>query len=296
MRSRPKMIIITMAIMLLIATAICTLPFPSRIDLKMTGSEISKDGTLIEDCSIRLSGWKHNYLFRNDTIKVDVQINGLPYLDFSGMYHTKIFTETSPEWDYATWAVYLSEQNQMDALNLYLAKDQTWSVVTVNDRQFVVSSDPNADLQALCCLYFIPKTTPIDITLTAQKTDQNQNELGEAQIHVTGYLKEYLFHTDTLSLNIDDFDYLYDIYPWTNRDSDGNYYDFDLHWNNQGYAFDAIFGASSTVTGEHSASLYITLHKDLKNWQFFVAPSIYVTDEAVRNDPSFGIVYRARIE
>ena len=147
-----------------------------------------------------------------------------------------------------------------------------------------------------CCLYFIPKTTPIDITLNAEKTDKDQNKLGQVQIHVTGYLKEYLFHTDTLSLNIDDFDYLYDIHPWANRDSDGNYSDFDLHWDNRGYAFDATFGASSTVTGEHSVLLCLTLHKDLKHWQFSVNPSIYVVDEAARNDPSFGIAYRARIE
>lgn len=147
MRSHPKRIIITMAIILLIATAICTLPFPCRIDLKMTGVEVSKDDTSMDSYTLRLTGWKRNYLFRDDTMKVDVQISGSSGLDLTAQNHAKIFTEASPEWDYAAWAVYLSEQNQMDALNLYLAKDQTWSIIAVNDRQFVFSADPDADLQ-----------------------------------------------------------------------------------------------------------------------------------------------------
>ena len=147
MLSRPKRIIVTIAIFVLVATAVCTLPFPSQIDLKMTGSEVTQDGTAIADCTIRLSGWKHNYLFRKDTIKIDVQINNLPDLTFASTHHASLFTDASTQWDYGAWPIYLSESNQMDSLSLYLSKDLTWSVIMVDDRLYVVSTDPDADLQ-----------------------------------------------------------------------------------------------------------------------------------------------------
>ena len=146
MRSHAKKIIVTIAIFLLIATAVCILPIPSKIDLKMTGVEVSEDGTSMSSYTLRLTGWKRNYLFRDDTIKVDAQISGSSSLDLTALKHAQIFTETSPQWDYAAWPVYLSAQNQMDALRLYLAKDQIWSVITVNDRQFAFSTNPDGNL------------------------------------------------------------------------------------------------------------------------------------------------------
>lgn len=146
MRSHAKRIIVTIAIFLLIATAVCILPIPSRIDLKMTGAEVSEDGTSMDSYALRLTGWKRNYLFRDDTMKVDAQISGSSDLDLAALNHTTIFTEASSQWDYATWAVYFAEQNQMDAFALYLAKDQTWSIITVDNRQFAFSTNPDKDL------------------------------------------------------------------------------------------------------------------------------------------------------
>lgn len=145
-----------------------------------------------------------------------------------------------------------------------------------------------------CCLYFIPKTTPIDITLDTVKSDYDHNELGTVQIHVQGALKEYLFHPDTLTLNIDDFDFLYDIRPWANRNSDGSYLDFEVNWDSRGYT-NCSFYASSTVTGEDSVYIIFFLRKDLKKWEFLLGPSFYA-EEAVRKDPTMELAYRATIE
>lgn len=131
---------------LLVAAALYFIPWPSKIDVVMTGSEIRKDGTPFEDCTISLHGWKHNYLFRDDTIKVDVQINSPSDLNLEGMYHTTIFKDI-PEYDFVSYLVYLAKTNSMDALTLYFDEELTWSVLTVDDRQFVVSTDPDADLQ-----------------------------------------------------------------------------------------------------------------------------------------------------
>ena len=147
-----------------------------------------------------------------------------------------------------------------------------------------------------CCLYFIPKTTPFDITLNATKTgDRNgeKNDMGTVQIHVHGTIKEYLFRSDKLELYIDDFDHLYDIEPWA--DSDRDCFTVDMDGDTYGYIKFLIFGASSKITGEDTVMLNLIFRNDLKRWEFFISPELHL-DEEERNDPSYNLRYDAFIE
>lgn len=51
-------------------------------------------------------------------------------------------------------------------------------------------------------VYFTPKVTPIDITLTAQKWDGWGNEVGTVEITIKGQLREYLFKPDVLDVDV----------------------------------------------------------------------------------------------
>ena len=57
------------------------------------------------------------------------------------------------------------------------------------------------------CLYFIPQTTTINLTLETLKTDRSGNELGSVTITVTGTWEKYLLQDDRLVLTIDDKTY-----------------------------------------------------------------------------------------
>ena len=161
-----------------------------------------------------------------------------------------------------------------------------------------------------CCLYFIPKTTPIDITLNAAKTgDRNgyrgdREDLGTVQIHLYGTLKEYLFRPSELTLAIDDFDIFYDIHAYANRDSNGNYPDVTVKLRGSDYSINlydkvtenyAVFWANSTVTGEDSAVITVYFSTDLKRWNLFASPYVYI-DEAFEDDPSFDCLYSATVK
>ncbi len=147
MRRSTKKKIILVTILLFIVAAVCTLPLPIEINVQMSGMEVDDNGALTDAYAVSLKGWKRDYLFREDTMKVDVQINGSSSLDLEGIYHTTVFQD-NPEYDFADFMVYFAVSRDMGFLSLYLDKDQTWSVVTVNDRKFVASTDPNADLRA----------------------------------------------------------------------------------------------------------------------------------------------------
>ena len=157
-----------------------------------------------------------------------------------------------------------------------------------------------------CCLYFIPKTTPFDITLNAAKTgDRNgeKNDMGTVQIHVHGTLKEYLFRPSEVTLEVEDFDNFYNILAYTKRgpyrDSDVNVkliegkYTLNLYGKEVDY--DAVFIANSTVTGEESAVISVHFNPDLKNWVVLASPDVLI-DQAFEDDPSFDCVYTATVE
>lgn len=152
-------------------------------------------------------------------------------------------------------------------------------------------------LVMLGCLYFIPKTTPIDITLDAVKYDStygDANVLGTVQIHIHGTLKEYLFREDTLTYTIDSFDHLYDIHAWDSSYKGSQYITVTLAENAE-FNYSSAFQASSTVTGEGSAIIHVIIRNDLKKWELFVGDHV-LTDEAVKDDPSLNLAYRASLD
>ena len=149
-------------------------------------------------------------------------------------------------------------------------------------------------LIVLACLYFIPQTTPISLTLQAQKMDENGNVLGTVSVTVNGTWKKYLLQKDRLVLTIDAFDHLYNIRPWTNNNVP--YFTEEQGAVDPEVPYHYIaFVADSTITGEDSVLLHLALRDDLSKWEFF--PSGHpLINEDLRDDPSFQIVYRATVE
>lgn len=146
MRISTKKIIVTALIAFLIVALVCLLPWPTRVNVQMTGIEVTSDGTSLHNQTIHVEGWKLNYLFRDDTVKLDIQVSGTNNLELNGQKHMPIF-QHSNEFDYASWFVYIADINRMDVLSVYLDKDLNWLVFSVNDRCFVASTNPDADLQ-----------------------------------------------------------------------------------------------------------------------------------------------------
>ena len=144
------------------------------------------------------------------------------------------------------------------------------------------------------CLYYVPtKSTPIDLTLNALKTDRDGNELGTVQITVSGTLTEYLFRDDRLSLQISPFEDLYDIELWGTDDSDStNIGQPDAYGY---YTFDCT--ASSTEIGEDTYVLVVYFREDLSKWEFFRSYWLGTNKEFGRDyyyDLNFA--YRASVE
>ena len=65
-----------------------------------------------------------------------------------------------------------------------------------------------AALIVAALLYYVPWSTPVDLTLNAVKLDENGNEIGTAEIHIKGHKLDYLFRDSRLDVEIEPFDSL----------------------------------------------------------------------------------------
>ena len=63
-----------------------------------------------------------------------------------------------------------------------------------------------AALIVAALLYFVPWSTPVDLTLNAVKLDENGNEIGTAEIHIKGHKLDDLFRDSRLDVDIEPFD------------------------------------------------------------------------------------------
>ena len=135
---------------ILLLLAVCFLPWPTRVNVQMTGMEVTADGTYKNDYTVQLKGWKLNYLFQDDDAIFDAHIIGINSLELNNTDQSPraLFTRLSDEFDYFIWDVYSPLQNRFETVTMCLSKNADWLVIHAADQHFVAAADANADLQA----------------------------------------------------------------------------------------------------------------------------------------------------
>ena len=108
----------------------------------------------------------------------------------------------------------------------------------------------------LAALYFIPKTTNVDLTLDAVKLDLSGNEIGAARITVTGKKLDYLFQKDRLLVQISPLEGLPEA---TNRNID------DRVIYHEGYCYVHLF-ATDPAQPEVLPAVVLAFSEDLDRW------------------------------
>lgn len=135
-------------ILLILAAAVCTLPWVSRVGGTLYGAEVTPDGRIIAEGEFVLNGKLRSYLLREDQFKLlDIhvpnrEIHNLSaqaasvYRDDSGLLYTTLFFLELPEFD--------SDHNIYTG-HLVFPEDQSWFVLEVTGRIFVGSTDAMPD-------------------------------------------------------------------------------------------------------------------------------------------------------
>lgn len=93
--NKKRFIVSVIIALVLILLAVCLLPWPASIDMKLSGVLIDANGGIEAETDVTVTGWKLNYLFRSDKQYITVEMSdelgfrhvssdsGYPVLDYS---------------------------------------------------------------------------------------------------------------------------------------------------------------------------------------------------------------------
>ena len=142
-KGKPLILLILLAVIL----CICLLPWPTRIDLTFPGGQINAEGDLIQEETIHLEGWRYSYLFRQDKIKVSLDV---PELTLSATNWQKTdFHSYFSDFRYFTQLIYVTEHSDFELSHVCIANDDSWCLVQIGDYIYFGCADPDMDAQAI---------------------------------------------------------------------------------------------------------------------------------------------------
>ena len=133
-----KRILTILAILLAIAlVCVCTLPIKTEINISLPGGRIDFDGSLLSSETATLSGYYRNYLFRKDTLELNVDF---PDLDTFTNYQNPIPWFQLDGYISQFQFIFVKEWSDVGSCHIYLANDGTWYLVRLNNRLFYGSN------------------------------------------------------------------------------------------------------------------------------------------------------------
>lgn len=149
---RKRFIVIGIFSALLIA-AVCFLPWPSIIDAKMYGTIVTEEGETTHEVQFIVAGWKLDYLFRRDKLKVDITFipNSckpfLMYVDTSGTLYS-----TSSSYYLTGYIAYQTNENLPVGGYFAITSNYDYCILTSvsSSNDYIIGSvAPDVDLDAI---------------------------------------------------------------------------------------------------------------------------------------------------
>lgn len=157
-------IAVVIAIILLIAAVIIFLvidnhsgqdpdgvSWATRIDQQMTGAELSDDGTVLQDCTVSVKGWRHdenNYLLLDTFQMTTPEKYDLRYKD-----SLTIEIEGFEDCIEHIWACFPEGSSKYTTACMYMAPDCSWMMIIIYNRHFAISVDGGLSPQEIWNAY-----------------------------------------------------------------------------------------------------------------------------------------------
>ena len=142
-----KKVLLTIFIICLLTICICTVPFPKRVDITLSGTMYTEQMEFQESTTMTVRGYQMRYLLREDTLNVTIRCEKVqPDLKSNGM----IFV---PENGYGFTSIpyYESSMNRYDSATFAFTDDFSEIVLLFGSRDciFVASADPDMNDQEI---------------------------------------------------------------------------------------------------------------------------------------------------
>lgn len=182
-----KIIIFTAVVTVLIAAAICLLPWPFRIDERLYAKTVSEFGIPISNsnAAVELKGWKLNYLFREDTVKFSsFEIDGT---SFAGTDFVP-FSLTADSRPLISWSV------GQETVTLVFDAEHQWFEFTTGTACYCLSSDAEFDL---------PRQEPYALSMEGYVVNGEGAVTETLALTVSGSILDYPFGTLRFTMQAD---------------------------------------------------------------------------------------------
>ncbi len=151
-----KVLTLSFIIAALLTLTICLCPFPVRINTYMDGMHINGQHEFVENVTVNVSGWRYNYLFLQDKVKLTLDA-GKPLGTLDNMRTSEYKITSSIRC--ASLFFYSSNLNSFSSGTatydnnfsscLIELKGEVLNVDSQGSVYYVLSSDPDADLWTL---------------------------------------------------------------------------------------------------------------------------------------------------
>lgn len=134
--------------LVVLALAVCILPWPTHIQLTLYGAEMNADGSIIQTGEIVIDAWLYNYLFRRDEFHVkelqlpdhDTGINIQEIDTFFQHFESADFYQARFAW----WRP-AENSEWINQGVIHFSDDQHNWAVKLNNRIFIGSTQEHAD-------------------------------------------------------------------------------------------------------------------------------------------------------
>ena len=139
-------------VLLVLLLLLYAIPLPRQMELKLSGVEISPDGTVIETGEMVISGKIYNYILQGKR-EFRLEELALPNREVGKINKlTPTITDTGLGFSYTQgWfelPEYTSDWNTYIA-SILIASDESYWIVEVTDRIFIGTVSPDADYAAI---------------------------------------------------------------------------------------------------------------------------------------------------
>lgn len=146
-------IICAVAIVLLLLYFV---PFPTRIDLDVEGMQVDQNGAFVANVDITLDGWRLNYLFKEDALKLkpEIEINDSVVLTYMQNPFAARILRLEEATSYAIVPVYLPKVNYTSTVTLAFEKDfRSFLIKTNNESCYFFAEDSQLSAKDLYNIY-----------------------------------------------------------------------------------------------------------------------------------------------
>lgn len=156
---KKRRVAITLLILIVLAAAVCNLPWPSRVNFSMDAVEVRASGTVIGEGGLEMKGWILNYLYKPDYIRfTDISILGSQASDQPGHLPDSplLVYADRPDCYTIPASFYLLDEGKVVSVEILLSKETDWCCIRMkrNGGTSYVVAPGNKDIQTILSQYF----------------------------------------------------------------------------------------------------------------------------------------------